>query len=215
MTAHIGDDAALYALGMLDEREREAVDAHVEECDACSRLLARAYDDVTAMVAAQPQYHAPVRRATTARRRLPLVPRAFGALAAAVVLALLPSVYFYGQNERMHQAMAVEASAMARIASSPHRAVAFAGTNASVMYGPDGSWYCIVVRGAKKPMDVTWMHDGKQTMLGTAVPHGDVALLYLPQSHRMDQLALVADDHMVAQARLVFNRTTTTLCSPA
>ena len=161
------------------------------------------------MAQAEPQHEAPATfiapatstpAAPTRRGWRPF----FAAIAAAIVIALLPSAYFYGENQRMHQAMLADADAMARIASSPHRAVAFQGASASVRYGPDGSWYCIIVRGAKKPMDVTWMHDGEQTMLGKAVPHGDVAVLYLPQSHRMDQLALVADDRMVALARLVF-----------
>lgn len=203
MTDHIGDDAALYALGMLDEREQHAIDAHVERCEACSRLLAQAYEDVAAMAAAQPQHEAATLEAPV-QKRAPRRQSMFAALAAAIAIALLPSAYFYQQNQAMHQAMVADASAMARIASSPHRAVDFAGSTASVMYGPDGSWYCIVVRGAKKPIAVTWMHDGKQTMLGRAVPHGDVAVLYLPVSHRMDQLALVADDGTVSQARLVF-----------
>lgn len=197
MNGHIGEDAALYALGMLDRDDRGAIDAHVERCDACARLLAQAFDDVAAMAQAQPQLEAPPR---SRRGWHP----AFAALAAAIVIALLPSAYFYQENQRMHQAMLADADAMARIASSPHRAVAFEGTTASVMYGRDGSWYCVIVRGAKQPIHVTWMHNGEQTMLGTAVPHGDVAVLYLPQSHRMDRLALVADDRMVAQARLVF-----------
>jgi hypothetical protein len=46
------------------------------------------------------------------------------------------------------------------------------------------------------------MHDGEQTMLGQAVPHGDVAMLYLPKSHRMDQLALMDGAQVVAQASL-------------
>jgi anti-sigma factor RsiW len=200
MTSHIGEDAALYALGLLDARERAAVDAHIASCEACGQLLAQAYDDVAAMAAAQPQFAAPQRRVRPAARWQP----AFAALAAAIVIALLPSAYFYEENRAMHQAMQADASAIARIASTPHRMAPFSGTTANVMYAADGSWYCVVVRGAKKPMDVAWMHDGRQTMLGTAVPHGDVAILYLPRSHRMDQLALLADDRMVGQARLVF-----------
>jgi hypothetical protein len=204
MSQHIGDDAALYALGLLDEREQQQVDEHVAACDACARLLGQAYDDVASMAEAQPQHTfrptpstiAPFRRA----RRWP----AFAALAAAIAIAILPSAYFYRENQAMHAAMLADADAMARISTSPHRAVAFEGSDASVMYGRDGSWYCIIVRGATKPMAVAWMHDGQKTMLGTAMPHGDVAVLYLPRSHRMDQLALVSDDRMVAQARLVF-----------
>ena len=104
----------------------------------------------------------------------------------------------------MHQAMLADADAMARVAANPHRSVAFAGRDARVMYAPDGSWYVVVIRGVHAPLHVMWPHDGEQTMLGTAVPHGDVALLYLPKSHRMDQLALVEGGRVVGQAQLVF-----------
>ncbi len=200
MTGHIGPDAALYALGLLDERGRADIDGHVAECRACALLLAEAYDDVAAMAAAQPQLDVPgePRRSASWRQG------AMAALAAAILLALLPSAYFYEQDRAMHQAMLTDAAAIAQIASAPHRVAQFSGIRADVMYGTDGSWYCVVVRGAKKPMDVAWMHDGRQTMLGTAVPHGDVAVLYLPRTHRMQQLALLTDDRMVGQARLVF-----------
>ncbi|HET9030800.1 MAG TPA: zf-HC2 domain-containing protein [Candidatus Aquilonibacter sp.] len=206
MNAHIGDDAASYALGMLDELEQSRIDEHVASCPACAAALAQAFDDVAAIAEAEPQHAPPMSLRPPARMQhkaswwMP----AFAAVAAAIAIAVLPSAYFYGENQRMHAAMLADADAMARIASSPHRAVAFAGANANVMYGTDGSWYCVIVRGATKPMQVAWMHDGRQTMLGTVTPHGDVAILYLPKSHRMDQLALVADDQMVGQARLVF-----------
>jgi hypothetical protein len=87
---------------------------------------------------------------------------------------------------------------------STHRSVAFAGADAQVMYSPDGSWYCVIVRNAKQALNVVWMHDGEKTMLGPTEVHGDVALLYLPKSHRMDDLALMQGDHVVGQARLVY-----------
>jgi hypothetical protein len=58
------------------------------------------------------------------------------------------------------------------------------------------------VRGASKPLSVAWMHDGQQTMLGSAVPKGNVAMLYLPKSHRMDHLALMDGDRVVGEASL-------------
>ncbi len=213
MSAHIGDDAALYALGALEPHEIAAVEAHASACAACSRLLAQAEADVAAMAAAQRQLTPPPELAerifATPDAPTPLrrsVSRAswIGALAAAIALALVPTAYFYEQSVAMHDAMLADANAMARVASSPHRRVAFTGQNASVMYAPDGSWYVVVIRGAKHPMHVTWAHDGEQTMLGTAVPHGDVAMLYLPKSHRMDQLAIMSGGRVVGQAQLVF-----------
>lgn len=199
MSAHVGEDAALYALGLLDQAERNAIDAHARTCEACSQALAKAFDDVTAMVASEPSAPA---LAEPARRKLS--PRWFTAIAAAIVLAVLPSAYLLQQNHAMHEAIVAQSEAMDRLASTPHRTASFAGMDARVYYGMDGSWYCIVVRGAKQPMQVAWMHDGTSTMLGTAVPSAGVAILYLPQSHRMDQLALVSNDRTMGQARLLF-----------
>src|SRR5258705_1514247 len=38
---HVTDDLPAYALGALDEAEREAVAAHLETCDQCARDLAQ------------------------------------------------------------------------------------------------------------------------------------------------------------------------------
>jgi hypothetical protein len=206
MTDHLGEMAALYALGILEPHEARAAEEHLLGCDACRRLLAQAQADVTAMAASQPQLDAPApARAPLAQPaiRRPLN-RMWLAVAAAFVIGILPAGYLFEQNLSMHQAMLADAQAMARIATSPHRTVAFSGTNARVMYGPDGSWYCIVIRGASAPLHVMWPHDGTRTMLGTAVPHGDVALLYLPKSHRMNQLSLMQNGVVVGQAQLVF-----------
>jgi hypothetical protein len=54
-------------------------------------------------------------------------------------------------------------------------------------------------------MRVVWMHGGEQTPLGSAMPHGDVATLYLPTSHRMDTLAIVEGTVVVAEAQLTYD----------
>lgn len=207
MNEHVGNDAALYALGLLDHDDRAAIDTHVEHCAACSLVLAEAFDDVAAAVAAGSQQSAPAELQSRLESSLAparMRPVWYAAVAAVIVLAILPSAYLLRENHSMQRTMIAESKAMDRIAAAPHRTVAFSGTDARVMYGPDGSWYCVVVRGVHQAIDVVWMHDGGKTLLGTAVPHGDVAILYLPKSHRMHRLALVSGDRTVAQARLVF-----------
>ena len=201
MSDHISDDAALYALGMLDEHEMAAIDAHVATCEACTVLLAQAHDDVAAVAIAQTQHDAPRAYASAPARR----PwwGSLTAIAAAVIIALLPSGYLLERMNGMHEQMVANADMMSHLAHE-HRSVAFAGTDASVMYGNDGSWYCIVVRDAKQALGVAWMHDGEKTMIGKTEKIGDVAVLYLPKSHRMDQLALMADGQVVGQARLAY-----------
>lgn len=198
MSAHIGDDAALYALGMLDEHETALVDQHVATCEACTILLAQAHDDVAAVASAQTQHDIPVKRVSNATRWQPLL-----AVAAAFVIGILPSGYFMERMNGMHQQMMTNADMMSHLAHE-HRSVAFAGSDASVMYGNDGSWFVVVVRDAKQAVSVAWMHDGEKTMLGTPQQMGDVAVLYLPKSHRMDQLALMSGGRVVGQARLAY-----------
>ncbi|HTU70231.1 MAG TPA: zf-HC2 domain-containing protein [Candidatus Baltobacteraceae bacterium] len=203
MTGHLGELAALYALGALEPHEQRGVEKHLEVCDACRRLLAQAEADVTAMVSAQARLDPPSplrapRAAQPVRAPLRL------AFAAAIVIALLPAGYLLEQNLAMHQAMIADAQGVARVAMLPHRTASFTGADARVMYAPDGSWYMVVIRGAKRPLALLWPHDGTQTMLGFAMPHGDVALLYLPKSHRMNQLSLMLDGRVVGQAQLAF-----------
>jgi Putative zinc-finger len=212
MTVHISDEAALYALGALSDEERAAIDAHVRSCSSCAALLGAAEQDVALVASMEPQHEVPVllagRIARTLDRTSTLQWQPFAALAAAFVIGLLPSAYFWQQNQSLHWAMSVQSAAIQRVASAPHRMAHFRGMNdrgsASVMYAPDGSWYVVLVRDVSKSLEVAWMHDGEKTMLGTAEPHDGVAMLYLPQSHRMDQLALMDGARTVAVADLSY-----------
>ena len=212
MNDHIGDSAALYALGLLDPGEAQALDAHVQGCERCASALAQAFDDVAAMAAMQPRFDAPAAldtrvgaiwetpKATASRWNLRLA-----AIAAVLVIALLPTAFLVQREQAMHQAMLADAGLLSRMASSPHRVVAFTGgTDAKVVYGKDGSWYGVIVRGVSTPLRLIWMHDGTSTMLGHMEIRGNVAMLYLPKSHRMDTLALANGNQVVAEAKLAF-----------
>ncbi len=209
---HLGDAADLYAIGALDDEEREAVDRHVARCPQCAALLGRAEERVAVLAAADVPHVPPsqlARRVALAVGRHPSRPFAFAAaVAAAFVIGVLPSAYFWQQNRAMNATMLVDAAAMNRLASMPHRSAAFSGMSdgsaARVMYAPDGSWYVVLVRGVSNALSVVWMHGGKRTMLGTTIPHGQVAMLYLPRSHRMDQLALMDGRRVVAEAQLAY-----------
>ena len=75
------------------------------------------------------------------------------ALAAALVLGLLPSAYFWSENRALHGAMLAQSAAMERLAraiTEPRRSAQHASPPAEVMYAPDGSWYFVVVRDASQ-----------------------------------------------------------------
>jgi anti-sigma-K factor RskA len=219
---HVGDRAELYALGALDERESATIESHVRRCASCADLVGLAEHDVASIASMESQRSAPpelagrIERALQVNRRTPLGHAArhpwpiAAALAAALVLGLLPSAYFWSENRALHGTMLAQSAAMARLAGA-HRTATFraapGGPPAEVMYAPDGSWYLVVVRDTSKPLAVAWMHDGERTMLGSAIPRGTLATLYLPKSHRMDRLALMDGGRIVAEATLSWQKT--------
>jgi hypothetical protein len=206
---HLGDVAELYALGALDERERRDAERHASHCVQCMRRLAEAERDVAQMAASQAQYSVPASLSLRVENALrPRALRPWLAVAAALAIGFVPAAYFWRQDQAMHATMAVDSQALDRLATAPHRSVAFSalpeGGRAHVMYGRDGSWYVVVVAPAPKALTVAWMHDGRHIALGTAVPLGNVAMLYLPSSHRMDRLALMDGATVVAEAQLAY-----------
>jgi hypothetical protein len=217
---HVEDRAALYALGALADDECAAIDAHVRECPACAAALGAAEEDVALISSNEHQQSAPPELSARIDRLLRTHPlaakrqawrpawRYAAAIAAALLIGLLPSAYLWLENRTMHGVVLAQSDAMDRLASAKHRSADFLPTTASppaeVMYALDGSWYVVVVRGASKPLSVAWMHDGVRTMLGDAVPNGNIAMLYLPKSHRMHRLALMDGDRIVAEATLLW-----------
>jgi hypothetical protein len=209
------DLAELYALGALDDGERAAMDVHVQECPVCAQLVGAAERDVALIASQEPQRAAPpelgwrIETALTGRRRPSWTIPA--AVAAALLVGLLPSMYLWSQNDAMHRAMVAQNAAIERLAAGSHRMAHFQTMPgmppADVIYAPDGSWYFVVVHGIDRTLSVAWMHDGQRTMLGDAVPRGNIASLYLPKSHPMDRLALMDGDRIVAVATLSWQRT--------
>jgi hypothetical protein len=219
---HVADLAAPYALGALSDDERAAFEAHVRKCASCAGLAGAAERDVALVASMEALHPAPPELAARVMRALaPAASRPAnlqrrpvwlaGALAAALLVGLLPSVYFWQANRTLHRAMVAQSEAMERVAAGPHLTAAFRSAPgspaASVTYAPDGSWYLIVVHDASKALGVAWMHEGRHTMLGKTVPRDRVAMLYLPKSHRMERLALMDGPRIVAQVDLWWQKT--------
>jgi hypothetical protein len=207
---HLDDVAALYALGALDDPQRRDVERHVVGCDRCAARLGEAERDVAQLAEAEIAHPAPSDLASRLASIVqpPIVASWVVAVAAALVIGFLPAAYLWQQDRAMHAVMTSDAQVLSRLATAPHRSAAFSPmpgrSTARVMYGPDGSWYVVVVAHPAKALDVCWMHGGRQVVLGTAVPRGDVATLYLPKSHRMDRLALMDGETVVAEAQLAY-----------
>ncbi len=178
---HIADRAELYALGALDPGENATIETHLRQCSSCARIVGSAEHDVALIASRETRRNAPPELAGRIERALvnqsePLLRtgrhawRLSAALAAALLIGLLPSAYFWSEYRTLHGAMLAQNSAMERLASAAHRTSIFQaarGTSrAEVIYGTDGSWYLVVVRDPSRTLSVAWMHDGKRTMLG-------------------------------------------------
>ena len=213
MTTHIDELAELYALGALDDDERAQIDAHLTLCDACTQRIGEAEALALLLIEAEQQIPAQPARPEPSNV-VPLRARRFSlrefslATAAALIIGILPTSYFGMRMTHMSAAMQAQNQLVTRLASNDYRRVAFAGDANSpsghVMYANDGSWYYIVVDDASRPLRVAWQHNGVDHMLGSVAPSGNRAVLYLAQSSKMDSLALMDGNTIVASAKLAF-----------
>ena len=216
MTDHIDELAELYAIGSLDEPERGRVDEHVRTCADCAERLDQAQRTVAEIAQAQPILQPPPRlRARlqksihpSARPRVLHVPhwQAIGAIAAAFIIALIPS---WVAVDRSRTAFEPYNQVIERIAEGPFNQATFMSPHhepmpAKVLYGRRGDWYFVMVMHPKPNTHVVYMHGGRMEMLGTVTMHGESGSLYLPIKHKMEELALVEGNTVVAAARLLF-----------
>ncbi len=173
MTAHIGESAELYALGALSEDERAQVDAHVVQCDACAARLGEAERTVAAME----------ETGSSANRR----PRAWrfpaAAVAAAFVLGLVPSGWFWSAQQRANAYDADREGALAAMVSShfshaQFQPLAAGAPKAKLIYARSGRWvYAVAQTG--KPLLLEVREGGKAVPLGMLHVLGGSAELFV------------------------------------
>lgn len=210
---HIGELAELYAMGSLDEPAARSVEQHVRTCDPCSQQLAAAAEAVAQIETARPQVTPPgsLRRRLSASAHAPRRAHLWtGALAAAAAfaIALIPTWVAVDRGRHMASLFTADEQALERIARAPsvERAAFMAGGRpvGNVLYGKRGDWYYVVVMHPKAGMQVAYVHGARHEMLGPVVMHGRSGTLYLPVNHRMEELALVENGTIVADAHLVY-----------
>lgn len=204
---HLGDDAELYALGALGDEERARADEHIATCDACLRRVGDAEAVTAAMISAglhEDSFAAP--RPARVSRVLPWL-----AVAAAVCLLALPTAYFARDNARMSAAMHANETLASRIASGTLASAGFApakgaAMHARVLYDRAGDWYCVIVDGAKVPMQVAYVRpDGSMETIGSvAMRATGPSMTIMPIPHKMEKLALLDGNVVVASATLTF-----------
>lgn len=216
MMDHIDENAELYVLGSLDDLERLRVERHVAQCAECAARVHEAEHAVASLAEALPSHTAPKtlqerlkRSIHPPQRRSALWRSIPAAVAAALLLAFIPTWVAVDRSRHAIVAMRQDEQALAKLASSPFHRAQFMSPqkqpmDAKVLYGMHGDWYYVVVMHPKPDMQVAYVHDGKMEMLGSVAMHGESGTLYLPVNHKMDDLALLEGDKVVADAHLAY-----------
>jgi Putative zinc-finger len=227
MTAHIGDDAESYALGLLEPETRSAIDAHVATCHACLRQLGEAEETAAMLAGALPRAtpsaeltarftgmgqtpRADPPTVVSLRRRLPSARPGWLsglAVAAAFVVALGTSWY---QNGIMRGQLRADDLAFATIANSHFLHASLSTTAAGdsliakVLYARDGSWLYVIVDRGEGPFDVSATIDGRPWAAGHTVQNGDTSTLFIRPTGRPASLQVKRDGMLLARVALTY-----------
>lgn len=194
---HIGDNAELYALGSLDDVEREQVESHVANCADCLRRLGQAEETVLGLEreteavplpadARRPEFH-------SRRIRSQWWIGAVAAAAALIIGYLLPRPVSQPPRDVAQVAMLHS--------HFNHSQFAGNGPLAKVLYARDRSWYYVIVEGAH-----TYAVDGVSrtgtTALGTTAPHDGTSELYVPHAQQYSRIELRDGTQVVESAQI-------------
>lgn len=193
--AHIGESAELYAVGTLDDLERQRVETHVANCADCLRRLGQAEETVLGLERETPAQPLPAnaRAPRFASRRI--AGWWLGAVAAAAALVL-------GYLLPHPQAPSRDAAQVAMIHSHfNHAQFVGAGPLAKVIYARDGSWYYVVVEGSHA-YAVEGIGTKGSADLGTTSPHGGTSELFVPHAERFNEIELRDGTNTVETAHI-------------
>ncbi|MFY9739297.1 MAG: hypothetical protein WAK11_09640 [Candidatus Cybelea sp.] len=214
MTEHLGENAELYPLGLLDDDAVRDVERHIALCLACAERVAQAQSVAAALAAALPA----ASPSPALERRLrdsvrPLLGAAKGApstfrfaLAAAIALIFLGLGW---QTLVLQQRLKAEDVALVTIVHSHFNHVSMAPESANpvaakILYARDGSWIYII---ADKPGGA--LHAIAETSTGTIdlgllTATGETASLLVRPRERIRSVVLQRADKDVASATLAY-----------
>jgi len=211
---HLGEDAELYPLGILDDDEARNVERHVALCSECADRVAQAQSVAGSLAAAltlaTPSPALERRLRESARPQLGAAKARAGifrfALAAAIALAFLGLGW---QALVLHEQLKAEDVALVTMVHSHFNHVSMAPESANpvaakILYARDGSWAYII---ADKPGGS--LHAIAETATGTVdlgvlTSTGETASLLVHPRKRIRSMVLQRAGTNVASAKLAY-----------
>jgi hypothetical protein len=214
VTEHLGEDAELYPLGILDDDAARNVERHVTWCSECAERVAQAQSVAASLAAALPV--ASPSPALERRLRESIRPQVSAAKPRASVfrfaLAAVVALVFLGlgwQTLVLQQRLKAEDIALVSMVHSHFNHVSMAPESANpvaakILYARDGSWLYII---ADKPGGS--LHAIAETAmgiidLGTLASSGQTASLLVHPRERIRSITLQRAGTNVASARLAY-----------
>jgi len=208
---HLGDEAELYALGLLDDAEREAVDAHVATCEGCARRVGDAEDVAATLAASIPASEPPARLgrrfSARAQSRTQTFDWRIAALSAAAAILLAFSALSWQRTTSVQgrlatMQIATQAMLRSHFTHVPMTLEPGAATSAKVIYDPKGTWIYVVALDPADRFDVVARSASGERDLGALSPSGETSVLFAPQTERVESVELRRGASTVARGNL-------------
>ncbi len=189
MSAHVGDDAELYALGMVEQDEREAIDAHLKSCAQCSKRVGRAERIVVGLDAIALEEWPNVYRAAPLRAR-------WLTAAAAFALALGLGAALAGERAYVASIVSSDGFVVKTLANAHFLHAAFIpdvpnAPSAKVLYARDGAWLYVIVDAARSDWRVAGNASGTELDLGLLQTRGTTSVLLARPARPVEKLRLI------------------------
>lgn len=198
MNGHLGEDAELFALGVLDDAERSRVEAHAAACSECARRLGEA----EAVVAELLSYQVPEKVT-----RLPVRARPAGRLAMAAALAVAIGVTVASLFQTQHLAARINAddAVLATIATSHFNHTQFAkisrtAPTAKLLNARHGEWLYVIIDAPANGLHVVAERGGTTVDLGPAQVHGRTSTLFVRDPGKLARVELERDGTVIERA---------------
>lgn len=196
---HPDDDLQLYALGDLSFEERSAVEAHLEGCVECSRIVGEAESALADMSDLIPAFRAP--------RRSRFRPNFWrGAIAAALIVGMILAGgtvalirQAQGRNDDVRAQVAMTNSHFNHVQLDP---VAAGAPAAKVIYARDKSWLYAIVDDGHEPFRLVAVDFAGRHDLGTLAGHGITSSLFVEKTPEVKQVELLSGDRVIARGML-------------
>jgi hypothetical protein len=210
---HLGEDAELYALGVLDDDAARNVERHVALCSECAERFAQAQSVAASLAAALPlatPSSALERRLRKSARPQPSVK--FRASLFPVALAAAFALAFFGvgwQALVLRERLQSEDVALVTMVHSHFNHVSMAPESANpvaakILYARDGSWLYIIADKPGGSLHAIARTSAGVTDLGVLLSTGETATLLVHPRERIRSITLQRAGTDVASARLAY-----------